>query len=260
MSLSFIRLPHEWRIQLSIFNVICCNAWGKDWRTAAYSSFNIVLILTVFISKICSSILLGGSSWLRYIVGRFIVIALVGLQQPIFERQVGFQRMESQQSFVMRRFNVWGNENNIIQIIEHFSRLPARDFCHGKQRNSPFYLGSESSFHVLKQSDSKNRERENSPSSILHPKKWFLTLLNCVKTELCFLHIQLVGTNVWLSKCSTQSRFWVLKISPQNRSLEIVPACIVSQYYRHDNILCIHMCDECVKSIETGVCHKPWSI
>ena len=43
---------------------------------------------------------------------------------------------------------------------------------------------------------------------------------------------------------------WIL--SPQdllqNRSLEIVPACTVQQCYPHDNIVCIHMCDECMKS------------
>ena len=27
-----------------------------------------------------------------------------------------------------------------------------------------------------------------------------------------------------------------------------------------DNIVCIHMCDECRKSIDSSVCHRPWSI
>ena len=43
---------------------------------------------------------------------------------------------------------------------------------------------------------------------------------------------------------------WIL--SPQdllqNRSLETVPACIVQQYYPHNNTVCIHMCDECKRS------------
>ena len=30
----------------------------------------------------------------------------------------------------------------------------------------------------------------------------------------------------------------------QNRSLETVPACIVLQYYPHNNTVYIHMCDE----------------
>ena len=41
-----------------------------------------------------------------------------------------------------------------------------------------------------------------------------LILLNCAKLKFCFLHIQLIGTNVWLPKiCSTWCRFWILKIS-----------------------------------------------
>ena len=55
---------------------------------------------------------------------------------------------------------------------------------------------------------------------------------------------------------------WIL--SPQdllqNRSLETVPACIVLQYYPNSNTVCIHMCDECKISIDSGVCHKLWSI
>ena len=31
----------------------------------------------------------------------------------------------------------------------------------------------------------------------------------------------------------------------QSHNLETVPVCIVWQYYPHDNIVCIHMCDEC---------------
>ena len=46
----------------------------------------------------------------------------------------------------------------------------------------------------------------------------------------------------------------------QIRSLETVPVCIVLQYYPHDNIVCIHMCDECKISIDSGFCHRLWSI
>ena len=43
-------------------------------------------------------------------------------------------------------------------------------------------------------------------------------------------------------------------------SPETVPICIVWQYYPHDNIVCIHMCDEYKKSIDSSVCHRLWSI
>ena len=35
---------------------------------------------------------------------------------------------------------------------------------------------------------------------------------------------------------------------------------IVWKYYPHSNTICIHMCDECKISIDSGVCHKLWSI
>ena len=48
---------------------------------------------------------------------------------------------------------------------------------------------------------------------------------------------------------------WILNPQdlPQNRSLETDPACIVLQYYPHSSTVCIHMCDECMVSIDSGV-------
>ena len=46
---------------------------------------------------------------------------------------------------------------------------------------------------------------------------------------------------------------------PQSQSLETVTICIVWQYYPHDHIVCIHMYDEYMKSIDSGGCHMPWS-
>ena len=63
-------------------------------------------------------------------------------------------------------------------------------------------------------------------------------------------------------KCTVFLQKWIL--NPQdllrNQSLETVLVCMFQQYYPHDNIVCIHMCDEYMKSIDSGVCHKPWSI
>ena len=55
---------------------------------------------------------------------------------------------------------------------------------------------------------------------------------------------------------------WISNLQdlPQNRSLETVQACIVLQYYPHNNAVHIHMCDECKISIDSGVCHRLWSI
>ena len=60
----------------------------------------------------------------------------------------------------------------------------ARDLCHGRQRVSPFYHGSESCFQgLIKPSDPRNQERVFRPTSILRPEKWFLILLNCAKMK-----------------------------------------------------------------------------
>ena len=60
------------------------------------------------------------------------------------------------------------------------------------------------------------------------------------ETEVCFLHIQLVGTNVWLPKDtqdSTNSRFLSLQDLRQSQSLETVPVCIVVLCFPHENIV-----------------------
>ena len=71
----------------------------------------------------------------------------------------------------------------------------ARDPYHGKQRVSPFYHGSESCFQGRKQSDPINQEREYRQTSILHLKMISDSVELC-ETEVCFLHIQLIETNV----------------------------------------------------------------
>ena len=55
---------------------------------------------------------------------------------------------------------------------------------------------------------------------------------------------------------------WILNTqeSPEKTSLETVPVCIVWQYYPHDNIVYIHKYDEYMISIDSGVCHRLWSI
>ena len=47
---------------------------------------------------------------------------------------------------------------------------------------------------------SHNQVRVYRPFLILHPRKWFLILLNCAKLKFAFLHIQVIGSNVWLPK------------------------------------------------------------
>ena len=55
---------------------------------------------------------------------------------------------------------------------------------------------------------------------------------------------------------------WILNLQdlPRSQSPETVPVCIAWQYNPHNNVVCIHSYDEYMKSIDSGVCHKPWSI
>ena len=55
---------------------------------------------------------------------------------------------------------------------------------------------------------------------------------------------------------------WILNLQdlPQSQSPETVPICIAWQYFPHDNIVCIHSYDEYMKSIDSDVCHRLWSI
>ena len=116
------------------------------------------------------------------------------------------------QSFLIRKLDVWGNTIYIIQNVDHSLRslvwpmifvtvynglspfdqdtdLIYRNNC----ASPPFNRGSELCFPELKQS-----ERESRPISIQRPKRWFLILLSFAKLKFRFLHIQFIGTNVWL--------------------------------------------------------------
>ena len=59
------------------------------------------------------------------------------------------------------------------------------------------------------------------------------------ETEVCFLHTQLTGTNVWPSE-NAQNSSWCLFLSlldlQQNQSPETILICIVVLYFPHDNI------------------------
>ena len=63
-------------------------------------------------------------------------------------------------------------------------------------------------------------------------------------------------------KCIMFLQKWISNLQelPRSQSLETVPVCIVWQYFPHDSIVCIYTYDEYVKPIDSGVCHKLWSI
>ena len=97
----------------------------------------------------------------------------------------------TQQSFLARRIDVWGNKINIVQIIDHSMRLLSFLNCVRCWTN--FTLIRTQILTVLYYSDSLfprtatirsiNQVRGYNPISILHPRKWFVILLNCAKLK-----------------------------------------------------------------------------
>ena len=79
-------------------------------------------------------------------------------------------------------------------------------------------------------------------------------------TEVCFLHIQLVGRNVRLPNMNTippEVDFEIFKVSSKV-SLGPIPIDNAAPYYPHGNIVCGHLCDECrnqtSQAFVTGSC------
>ena len=99
----------------------------------------------------------------------------------------------------MRRIGVWRNKINFVQIINlsmHFlSRwrfvhmgLPVLDFSDAYFREEPW------------RSDPINQVRVHRPSSNPASKEMISDSVELCETEVCFLHTQLIETNVWLPK------------------------------------------------------------
>ena len=95
-----------------------------------------------------------------------------------------------------------------------------------------------------------HNSRARSPSNLNPASKEMISdSVELCETEVCFLHIQLIGTNVWLPKTHN--------VPPE---VDFDSSRSVLQCYPHNDIVCIHMYDECMKSIDSSVCHKLWSI
>ena len=80
------------------------------------------------------------------------------------------------------------------------------------------------------------------------------------ETDVCFLHIQLVGTHVRLPKMHklpTEADFESSRSPPKSESILIH---IVVQCFPHDNTAWSHSCSGYTKSNEPSVCLKLWSM
>ena len=173
-----------------------------------------------------------------------------------------------QQSFWWEELTFEGKKTKSVQIIDHSMRLLSFLNC-GRCWTNIIFVHQQSLrswllwyvFPWRTATIRSQKSRAGIPSNLNPASKEMISdSVELCETEVCFLHIQLIGTNVWLpmtsknAQCSTWSR-----LSPQdllqNRSLETVPVCIVWQCLPHGNTVCIHMFDECKRSN-----HMLWSI
>ena len=100
----------------------------------------------------------------------------------------------------------------------------------------------------------KIEAQESRPILNPAPKEMISDSVELCETEVCFLPIQYDWNEMYdfqiYAQCSHQKWISNPQDLPRSQSLETVPVCIVAQYFPHDNIVCIHLYDECMKSIE----------
>ena len=108
----------------------------------------------------------------------------------------------------------------------------------------------------------KDRERESHPCVNLHRERLLQLPWNCVKLRLVSCTSNLLAPMFGFRKCT---EFLLMLTSRprghlQNQNLETILICFVVLCFPHNNIACIHMCDDCKRSNAPNVCHTLLSI
>ena len=100
------------------------------------------------------------------------------------------------------------------------------------------------------------------PCVNLHQEKQFQLLLNCVKLKSVSCTSNLSVQMFDFPKYTEFLLMLILNLPGllRNQNLEIFPICIVVLCFPHNNIVGIHLYDECARSKAPSVCHKIWSI
>ena len=154
-----------------------------------------------------------------------LVVQIDSIDQPIKSNSVGSGNMSHcgtsslcdhldhcfvvfkhiQQSFLMRRVDVWVNKINIIEIIDHSLRLLAFVNSVRWRTNFTFVRVSPFFMTLIRISNATIRSLKSSAGipSNLNPasKEMISDSVELCETEVLFLkHPQLIGTNVWLPK------------------------------------------------------------
>ena len=113
-----------------------------------------------------------------------------------------------QQSVLMRRIDVWKEKIYIVQIIEHSMRLLSflncvrcwTNFTLVRTQVSPCFA---TLIRVSPRTATirSQKSRAGKPSNLNPASKEVISdSVELCETAVCFLHIQLIGTNVWLPK------------------------------------------------------------
>ena len=131
-----------------------------------------------------------------------------------------------QQSFLMRRLDVWGNRINILHHID----LPLRFLISLNINRSPCSI-----WNLRHASKNRNNQipqfesREARLISIQCPRRWSQILLDCAKRQSVSC-----TSNLWEQMYDFQKRTmflqkWILNPQdlPQNQSLQTIPVCTV---------------------------------
>ena len=162
-----------------------------------------------------------------------------------------------QQSFLTRRIHVRGNKSTLSRS----SIFPRIFFRAGDVDKSPCTC---SLWFVSPWRTATIRSHKSSAGFPTN---------NCVQgNDLLFCwtvrnwSLFLAHSSYW-NKCMTSKNAvflqkWILNPQDllQNQSLETIPICIVLQCFPHDNIVCVHLYDECKRSNDKIVGHMFWSI
>ena len=115
---------------------------------------------------------------------------------------------------------------------------------------------------IFQSPNPKEWEREYRPMRKPASRKIISASVELCETEVWFLHIQLIGTDVRLPKIHRILLMLISRLQGllQNQGLGTILICIVVLCFTRDNVACIHMCHEYTRSNTSSVCRKLLSI
>ena len=173
-----------------------------------------------------------------------------------------------QQSFLMRRLDVWGKSTLSKLLITLWDCIrfwivwgterTSLWFVHKSLRACWLWFVFPRTATIRSHKSSAGIPSNRNPAS----KEMISDSVELCETEVCFLHIQLIGTNVWLpkthnvppevdfesSRSPSKSESWN---SPSLHCFAVFP----TWRYVYN-----HMHDGCRRSFEIIFCHRLWSI